>query len=462
MADEVFDVIVIGAGPGGYVAAIRGAQLGLKVACVEKRKALGGTCLNVGCIPSKALLQSSEHFAQARDHFEDHGISTGALKLNLKKMMERKSGIVDGLTKGIAGLFKKNGVTHLEGSAKVISADTVEVDGKAYKTKKVVLATGSEPTPLPFLPFDEKKVISSTGALSLPKVPSHLIVIGGGVIGLELGSVYARLGAKVSVVEFLDVILPGMEKDVSKTMQKILKGQGMDFYLGHKVTEAVTKGRGITVKAENKKGEVVELKGDVALVSIGRRPYCEGLGLEDLGVSMDRGKVVVDDGFETNIPGVYAVGDLIDGPMLAHKAEEEGVAVMDIIAGGHGHVNYMEIPGIVYTWPEVASVGLTSEEAKESGLPIKTGKYPFMANPRARCMGEKDGFVKVIAHAETDRVLGVHIVGPSASELISEAVHAIGFEASSEDIAMLCHGHPTLSEAVKEAALDVHGRAIHI
>jgi len=462
MSNEVFDVIVIGAGPGGYVAAIRGAQLGLKVACVEKRKTLGGTCLNVGCIPSKALLQSSEHFAQARDHFADHGIETGTLKLNLKKMMARKSGIVDGLTKGIEGLFKKNGVTHLQGTAKVISANTVEVEGKAYKTKKVVLATGSEPTPLPFLPFDEKKVVSSTGALSLDKVPEHLIVIGGGVIGLELGSVYGRLGAKVSVVEFLDDILPGMEVDVSKTMLKILKGQGLEFYLGHKVMEADTAGLGVTIRAQDKKGQTVELTGDVALVAIGRRPYSEGLGLQELGVATVRGKVVVDGGFETSVPGIYAVGDLIDGPMLAHKAEEEGVAVMEIIAGGHGQVNYLEIPGIVYTWPEVASVGLTTEEAKEANLPIKTGKYPFMANPRARCMGEKDGFVKIIAHGETDRVLGVHIVGPGASELISEVVVAMGFEASAEDIAMLCHGHPTLSEAIKEAALDVNGRALHI
>jgi dihydrolipoamide dehydrogenase len=462
MSETTFDVIVIGAGPGGYVSAIRGAQLGLKVACVEKRSTLGGTCLNVGCIPSKALLQSSENFAAARDHFDDHGIEAKSLSFSLEKMMARKSGIVDNLTKGIEGLLKKNNVTHLKGTGKVLSNTQVEVDGKVYHTKNVVLASGSEPTPLPFLPFDEKKVISSTGALSLKKVPEHMVVIGGGVIGLEMGSVYRRLGAKVSVVEFLDVILPGMEKDVSKTMQKVLKQQGFEFYLGHKVSAADTKGKGVVIHAENKKGEKVELAADVALVSIGRRAFSEGLGLESAGVAVERGKVVVDEHFETNVKGVYAIGDLIDGPMLAHKAEEEGIAVMEIIAGHHGHVNYMEIPGIVYTWPEVASVGLTSDECKAAGLPIKTGKYPFMANPRARCRGEKDGFVKVLAHAETDRVLGVHILGAGASELIAEAVVAMAFEASSEDIAQICHGHPTLSEAMKEAALDVHGRAIHI
>jgi dihydrolipoamide dehydrogenase len=460
--DTVFDAIVIGAGPGGYVAAIRGAQLGLKVACVEKRSTLGGTCLNVGCIPSKALLQSSEHFAAARDHFDEHGIEAGSLSFSLDKMMERKSGIVDGLTKGIEGLFKKNGVTHLQGTGKVLSNTEVEVDGEVYKTKNVVLASGSEPTPLPFLPFDEEKVVSSTGALSLKNVPEHLVVIGGGVIGLEMGSVYRRLGAKVSVVEFFDVILPGMEKDVSKTMQKVLKQQGFEFYLGHKVTSADTDGKGVVIHAESKKGEKIQLDADVALVSIGRRAYSEGLGLDTAGIEVERGKVVVDDHFETNVKGVYAIGDLIDGPMLAHKAEEEGVAVMEIIAGGHGHVNYMEIPGIVYTWPEVGSVGLTTEECKEAGLPVKAGKYPFMANPRARCMGEKDGFVKVLAHAETDRVLGVHVIGPSASELIAEAVTVMAFEGCAEDIAHICHGHPTLSEAMKEAAMDVHKRAIHI
>lgn len=459
---EPFDVIVIGAGPGGYVAAIRGAQLGLKVACVEKRATLGGTCLNVGCIPSKALLQSSEHFATARDHFEEHGIGLDNLSVSLEKMMARKAGIVDGLTKGIEGLFKKNNVTHLKGTGKVLSAKEVEVDGQVYATKHVVLASGSEATPLPFLPFDEKKVISSTGALNLETIPEHMVVIGGGVIGLEMGSVYRRLGAKVSVVEFADVILPGMEKDVSKTMQKVLKQQGFEFYLGHKVTGANTEGDGVLIEAEDSKGQKVELQADVALVSIGRRAYSEGLGLPDAGVKTERGKVVVDDSFESSVKGIYAIGDLIDGPMLAHKAEEEGVAVMEIIAGGHAHVNYMEIPGIVYTWPEVASVGLSSDECKAHGIPVKTGKYPFMANPRAKCMGEKNGFVKVLAHAETDRVLGVHILGPNASELIAEAVTAMAFEACSEDIAAICHGHPTLAEAMKEAALDVNGRAIHI
>lgn len=462
MSDQKFDVVVIGAGPGGYVAAIRAAQLGLKVACVEKRKTLGGTCLNVGCIPSKALLQSSEHFAQAEHHFAEHGIKTGKVSLDIAQMMGRKNEIVKGLTMGIAGLFKKNKVTHLEGTAKVIKSGLIQVDGQDIEAKNIILATGSEPTPLPFLPFDEKRIVSSTGALSLEKVPKHLIVVGGGVIGLELGSVYARLGAKVSVVEFFDKILPGMDVEVSKTMQKILKKQGMEFFLGHKVTEANVGKKDIQLKAENSKGESVEWKGDCVLVSIGRRPYSEGLGLEELKVKMERGKVVVNDKFETNIPNLYAIGDLIDGPMLAHKAEEEGVACAEIIATGHGHVNYLEIPGIVYTSPEVASVGLTTEECKEHGLPTKIGKYPFMANPRARCMGEKDGFVKIIAHKETDRILGVHIVGPNASELIAEAVTAIAFQSSAEDLARICHGHPTLSEAMKEAALGVDGKSIHI
>jgi dihydrolipoamide dehydrogenase len=462
LSNTHFDVIVVGAGPGGYVAAIRGAQLGLKVACVEKRKTLGGTCLNVGCIPSKALLQSSEHFSQASEHFDEHGIETSGLKVDLAKMMKRKSTIVKGLTKGIEGLFQKNKVTWLEGEAKVVGEGRLEVDGERYEAKHIVLATGSEPTPLPFLPFDEKLVLSSTGALSLKKIPEHMIVIGGGVIGLELGSVYKRLGSKVSVLEYFDGILPGMDKEVSKTMQKILKKQGLEFYLSHKVTGAEVGKAGVTLHAENKKGELVTIESDVVLVSIGRRAYSEGLGLESLGVAMERDKVVVDEHFQTSLKGLYAVGDLIDGPMLAHKAEEEGVAVMESIAGQHAHVNYLEIPGIVYTWPEVASVGLTTEECKQNGLPVKVGKYPFMANPRARCMGEKDGFVKVIAHAETDQVLGVHIVGPSASELIAEAVSTMAFEGTAEDLAHICHGHPTLSEAVKEAALAVDGRAIHI
>lgn len=462
MSETSFDLIVIGAGPGGYVASIRAAQLGLKVACVEKRKTLGGTCLNVGCIPSKALLQSSENFANARDHFGDHGIEAKGLKFDLTKMMSRKSDIVDNLTKGIDGLFKKNKVTRIDGEAKIVDTGKVEVAGKVYEAKNILLATGSESTPLPFLPYDEKRIVSSTGALALEKVPKHLIVVGGGVIGLELGSVYLRLGSKVSVVEFQDVILPGMEIEVSKTMQKVLKKQGMEFYLGTGVTGAKVLSKTIKVQAKNKKDEEIELEGDIVLVSIGRRAYTEELGLDSVGVISERGRIVINDNFETNIPGIYAIGDIVDGPMLAHKAEEEGVAAAEIIAGGHGHVNYLEIPGIVYTWPEVASVGLTTEECKEAGLPIKTGKYPFMANPRARCMGEKDGFVKVIAHKETDRVLGVHIVGPNASELIAEAVTAMAYEASAEDIARICHGHPTLAEALKEAALGVDGRAIHV
>jgi len=462
MSETSFDLIVIGAGPGGYVAAIRAAQLGLKVACVEKRKTLGGTCLNVGCIPSKALLQSSEHFANARDHFSEHGIETQALKFDLSKMMMRKAEIVENLTKGIDGLFKKNKVTRIEGLGKIVGEGKVEVVGKIYFAKNILLATGSEATPLPFLPFDEEKVVSSTGALSLKKVPQHLIVVGGGVIGLELGSVYARLGSKVSVIEFQDLILPGVEIEVSKTMQKILKQQGMEFYLGTGVVEAKKDGDNLVIKAKNKNNEILEISGDIVLVSIGRRPHTDGLGLDSVGVITERGRVVIDDKFETNISGIFAIGDIVDGPMLAHKAEEEGVACAEIIAGGHAHVNYMDIPGIVYTWPEIAFVGLTTEECNDAEIPVKTGKYPFMANPRARCMGSKDGFVKIIAHAETDRVLGVHIIGPGASELITEAVTAMAFEASSEDIARICHGHPTLSEAMKEAALGVSGRSIHI
>jgi len=338
----------------------------------------------------------------------------------------------------------------------------VKVGSKIYKAKAIILATGSDPVSLPFLPLDEKKIISSTGALRLEKIPKHMIVIGGGVIGLELGSVYNRLGSKVSVVEFLPDLLPGTEKDVSKTLQKVLKKKGIEFYLGHKGIDAKVGKKDVLLKAENTKGEVIELKGDIVLVAIGRAPYSEGLGLEALKIEMNRGRVVVNDQFETNVKGVYAIGDLIDGPMLAHKAEEEGVACAEMIAGQHGHVDYMNFPGIVYTSPEVASVGLSTEECKQRELPIKTGKYPFMANPRSRCMGEKDGFVKVIAHAETDRVLGVHIIGPGASELIQEAVTIMAFKGCSEDIASICHGHPTLSEAMKEAALGVEGRAIHL
>ena len=458
----MFDVIVIGAGPGGYVAAIRAAQLGLKTACVEKRNTLGGTCLNVGCIPSKALLQSSEHYAHAAHAFEEHGIELKDLKVNLSKMMHRKEKIVDNLTKGIDGLLRKNKITRINGYGTLKSNTEVEVAGIVYQTKNIILATGSEPTPLPFLPFDEQRVLSSTGALSLKEIPKSLIVIGGGVIGVEMGSVFARLGSKVTVIEFLDKIIPLEDKDVSKEMLKILSKQGLEFYLKHKVTEAKVINNQVVIKAEDEKGESKEFKGDYVLVSIGRRAFLEKLNLEKIGVKTERNKVVVNENFQTSIPNIYAIGDIIDGPMLAHKAEEEGVACAEIIAGNHGHVNYMEIPSIVYTNPEVASVGLTEDECLKNELPTKIGKFPFKANARARCIGNDDGFVKIISHAETDRILGVHIIGPGASEMIAEAVIALSFKASAEDIAMICHGHPTLSESFKEAALNVHGRSIHI
>lgn len=462
MSENSFDVIVIGAGPGGYVCAIRAAQLGLKTAIVEKRSTLGGTCLNVGCIPSKALLQSSEFFAHASHDFEEHGIELANLKINLAKMMSRKEKIVETLTKGIDGLMRKNKITKISGFANLKSNTEVEVESKVYTAKQIVLATGSEPTPLPFLPFDEQRVISSTGALSLKEVPKSMIIIGGGVIGVELGSVYARLGTKVSVLEFMDRILPLEDKDVSKEMLKILSKQGLEFYLKHKVTDAKVSKNQVTVKAEDEKGVAKEFVADYVLVCIGRRAFLEKLNLDKVGVKTERNKVVVNENFQTSIPNIYAIGDIIDGPMLAHKAEEEGVACAEIIAGQHGHVNYMEIPGIVYTSPEVASVGMTEDECKANELPIKIGKFPFKANARAKCFGNEDGFVKIISHGETDRILGVHIVGHNASEMIAEAVVALSFKASAEDIAMICHGHPTLSEAFKEAALNVHTRAIHI
>jgi len=462
MADNMFDLIVIGAGPGGYVAAIRAAQLGLKVACVEKRSTLGGTCLNVGCIPSKALLQSSEHFAQASHDFDAHGIELKDLKVNLSKMMERKEKIVESLTKGIDGLLRKNKITRINGFGTLVSNTEVDVAGTIYQTKNIILATGSEPTPLPFMPFDEQRVLSSTGALSLKEIPKSLIVIGGGVIGLEMGSVFARLGSKVTVIEFLDRILPLEDKDISKEMLKILSKQGLEFHLKHKVASANVTKNLVEIKAENEKNELISFTGDYVLVAIGRRAFLEKLNLDKVGVKTDRNKVTVNENFQTSVPNIYAIGDIIDGPMLAHKAEEEGIACAEIIAGHHGHVNYMEIPSVVYTNPEVASVGLNEDECKKNELPIKIGKFPYKGNARAKCIGNDDGFVKIISHSETDQILGVHIVGPGASETIAEAVVALSFKATAEDIAMICHGHPTLSEAFKEAALNVHGRSIHI
>jgi dihydrolipoamide dehydrogenase len=459
-----FDVIVIGGGPGGYVCAIRAAQLGLKVACVEKRATLGGTCLNIGCIPSKALLQSSENFDEVSHHYKDHGIMVEGITLDLAKMQARKGEVVSANVKGVEFLFKKNKVTWLKGAGKVTAAGTVEVDGTAYQAKHVVIATGSESIPLPGVEVDEKRIVTSTGALELDKVPGHLVVIGGGYIGLELGSVWLRLGAKVTVVEFLDRLVPGMDGEVGKQFERTLGKQGMKFRLSTKVTGAALTDAGVSLTLEpSKGGEAEMLDSDVVLVAIGRRAFTESLGLAEIGVALDeRGRVIVDDHWATNVPGVYAIGDVIAGPMLAHKAEEEGVALAERLVGQAGHVNYGVIPGVVYTWPEVASIGLTEDALKASGASYRVGKFPFTANGRARAMGSTDGFVKILADKETDRILGAHIIGPDAGTLIAELATAMEFGASSEDVARICHAHPSLSEAVKEAALAVEGRALHI
>lgn len=468
MSDQ-FDLVVIGAGPGGYVCAIRAAQLGLKVACVEKRATLGGTCLNIGCIPSKALLHASEMYAEATGHMADLGITAKDVTIDLKKMMSFKDEGVDGNTKGIEFLFKKNKVEPVYGTAKIAGAGKVEValnEGgtRTLEAKNIVIATGSDVMPLPGVEIDEKRIVSSTGALSLPEVPKHLLVVGAGVIGLELGSVWARLGAKVTVVEFLDRIIPGTDAEVAKQFQRVLKKQGFDFKLGTKVTGIEKTKSGLKVSVEPAKGgdgDVIEA--DYALVAIGRRPYTEGLGLAEAGVEMDeRGRVATDAHFKTNVDGIYAIGDAIAGPMLAHKAEDEGVAIAEILAGQSGHVNYDVIPGVIYTAPEVATVGKTEEELKEAGIDYTVGKFPFSANGRAKVNKQADGFVKVLADSRTDRVLGVHILGMDAGTMIAEAAVAMEFGASAEDIARTCHAHPTLSEAVKEAALAVDKRALHM
>ncbi len=463
MSDS-YDVIVIGSGPGGYVCAIRAAQLGLKTACVEKRATLGGTCLNIGCIPSKALLQSSEEFNKVNHALKDHGILVEGVKLDLARMQARKLEVVTANTKGVEFLFRKNKITWLKGSGRIAGAGKVDVDGTVYETKSIVIASGSESVPLPGVTVDETQIVTSTGALELDKVPGHLVVIGAGVIGLELGSVWRRLGAEVTVVEFLDRIVPGMDTEVATAFQRILVKQGLKFRLGTKVTGATPANDGVTLTMEPVKGGAAEsLKADIVLVSIGRRPYTDGLGLAEAGVALDdRKRVIVDHHYATNVPGIYAIGDVIAGPMLAHKGEDEGVALAEILAGQAGHVNYDAIPSIVYTWPEVASVGKTEEELKASGTAYKVGKFPFTANGRARAMGDTDGFVKLIADKTTDQLLGAHIIGPDAGALIAEIVTAIEFGASAEDVARTCHAHPTLSEAVKEAALAAEGRAIHI
>ncbi|MTI17827.1 dihydrolipoyl dehydrogenase [Rhodobacteraceae bacterium RKSG542] len=465
-----YDLIVIGTGPGGYVCAIKAAQLGLKVAVVEKNKTFGGTCLNIGCIPSKALLHASEMFEQANHNFEKLGIKTSKPKVDWKAMQAHKDSVINGNVSGIEYLFKKNKIEAHIGLGRVLAAGKVEVqaeDGSTtiLETKNIVIATGSDVMPLPGIEIDEKTIVSSTGALELEKVPSRLLVVGAGVIGLELGSVYARLGSKVTVVEFMDKILGPMDADVSKQFQRMLKKQGLQFKLSSKVTGAVKKGKTLEVTVEPAAGEAAAetIETDVVLVAIGRRPYTSGLGLAEAGVALDdRGRVVTDAHYKTNVDGIYAIGDVIAGPMLAHKAEDEGVAVAEILAGQAGHVNYEVIPGVVYTAPEVASVGKTEEELKAAGIKYKAGKFPFSANGRAKAMLETDGFVKVLADAETDRVLGVHIVGFGAGEMIHEACVLMEFGGSSEDLGRTCHAHPTMSEAVKEAALATFAKPIHM
>ena len=469
MAENSYDLVVIGAGPGGYVAAIRAAQLGMSVACVERRAALGGTCLNVGCIPSKALLHSSEKFWETREGLGAHGIGVGAVELDLKAMMARKEGVVDDLTKGVAFLFRKNKITSLNGTARIAGPGEVAVAGEtggpeAVRAARILIATGSESTPLPGIGIDEKRIVSSTGALSLACVPKHLVVVGAGYIGLEMGSVWRRLGAEVTVVEFLDRITPGMDTELSKQFQRVLARQGLGFRLSTKVV-AAKPGRGVVNLSLEPAagGERETLAADTVLVAVGRRPYTDGLGLEDIGVERDaHGFIATDGQFQTNVPGIYAIGDVRPGPMLAHKAEDEGVAAVEIMAGQSGHVRYDTVPGIVYTWPELASVGKTEEELKADGIAYRVGKFPFTANSRARCNADTTGLVKVLADEKTDRVLGVHILGPDAGTMIHEAVVAMEFGVSAEDVARTCHGHPTFNEAVKEAALAVAGRAIHI
>ena len=471
MSEEVgddFDLVVIGSGPGGYVCAIRAAQLGLRVACVDKRGSHGGTCLNIGCIPSKALLHASEVFAEAA-HAGDMGIQLGKPKLDLPAMMTYKENGIIGNTQGIDFLFKKNKVEALHGSAMIVAPGKIEVSllaggTRTLNTKNIVIATGSESTPLRGVEIDEKLVASSTGALEFDAVPKHLLIVGAGIIGLELGSVWARLGAEVTVVEFLDRITPGVDEEVAKQFQRTLQKQGFKFLLGKKVTEVkpLKASVKVTIEPAQSEGEAETLSVDKVLVSIGRRPYTEGLGLESVGVQLDVAGRIETNGFKTNVEGIYAIGDVISGPMLAHKAEDEGIAVAEMLAGKSGHVNYDVIPGVIYTAPEVAWVGLNEEELTQRGIDYRIGKFPFMANGRAKVNNTTDGFVKILADTKTDRILGVHIVGPEAGNMIAEAAVAMEFGGSAEDLARTCHAHPTLTEAVKEAALAVEDRAIHM
>lgn len=458
---ETYDVIVIGSGPGGYVAAIRAAQLGLKTACIEKTPALGGTCLNVGCIPSKALLHSSEFYWKMQHEAKELGIEVEKPKLNFQQMMARKQKIVSGFNNGVAALFKKNKITRYTGSAAFVSPTTIDVGGQQLSAKNIILATGSEPAGLPFLPFDEKKVLSSTGALALEKIPQKMLVVGAGIIGVELGSVYSRLGSEVIFIEFMDRICPTMDESVSKQLEKSLTSQGLKFYLSARVTGAKI-GEKIVLTVELSDKSKQEFDGDVVLVSIGRKPYTQGLALDKAGIkTTDRGFIPIDGQFHTSVPHIYAIGDIVDGPMLAHKASEEGIAAAEIIAGKQPSIDYMAIPNVVYTYPEVASVGLTETEAKNLGLTVNTGSFPFKINSRAQCTGEGEGFVKIIAEAATDRIVGIHIIGAHASELIAECALAIEKRVTALQLANTPHAHPTLAEAIKEAALTVHKRAIH-
>lgn len=464
-----FDVVIIGSGPGGYVAAIRCAQLGMKTAIIEKYSTLGGTCLNVGCIPSKALLASSHHYSEI-SHFAEHGIEvSGEVKVNLEKMIARKQAVVDQTSGGVKFLMDKNKITVFEGLGSFVDATHVAVvkaDGtsETLEAKNIIIATGSKPSSLPFIKIDKERIITSTEALKLKEVPKHLIIIGGGVIGIELGQVYLRLGAQVSVVEFMDRIIPGMDSSLSKELTKVLKKQGMKFYVSHKVKSVERSGDVVTVQAENAKGETITLEGDYSLVSVGRRPFTAGLNADKAGVKIsDRGQVEVNDHLQTSVPTIYAIGDVVRGAMLAHKAEEEGTMVAEILAGQKPHIDYNLIPGVVYTWPEVAAVGQTEEQLKASGVDFKSGSFPFKALGRARAGGDLDGFVKILADAKTDEVLGVHMIGARCADLIAEAVVAMEFKASAEDISRMSHAHPTFAEAIKEAALAAtDNRALHV